>query len=78
MISKAEELVRYKIRKGKENSYLSGKNQKGQTYSYLQVLSVLSLKLGCDCWSWLNKAQNPFYFTWISVPSLAHFCYGML
>jgi hypothetical protein len=36
-----EELIRFYIRKHKENLYLKGKNKKGQIYSYLQVLVIL-------------------------------------
>ena len=45
MISITEELISYKIRKGKENLYLKGKNNKGQASSYLQVLAVLEFEI---------------------------------
>lgn len=44
MISITEELFSYKIRKGKENLYLKGKN-KGQTSSDFQMLAILKFEI---------------------------------
>lgn len=44
MISITEELISYKIRKGKENLYLKGKN-KGQASLYFQMLAILKFEI---------------------------------
>lgn len=45
MVSITEELISYKIRTGKENLYLKGKNNKGQASSKFQVLAVLKFEI---------------------------------
>ena len=45
MQSITEELISYKIRKGKWNLYLKGENNKGQASSYLEVLTVLRFEI---------------------------------
>lgn len=45
MTGTTEELISYKIRKGKENLYMKGKTNKGQASSYLQMLAVLRFEI---------------------------------